>query len=391
MGRQRSPRHAHGEFVVPYLRAANVKDGQLQLDDVLQMNFTPTEQRKYRLLPGDVLVTEGCGSLAQLGASCAWQGDMPGPVCFQNTLLRLRAKPDIALPEFVEVWARHAHATGVWAEIAAGTNIYHIGSQRAENLSLGVPPLAEQRRIVDVSRAINALEARALEVAAGSLLAGEAVVDEWFGQADCPAVPLGVIAGGGIQIGPFGSQLHASDYVEVGVPSVMPKDMVDGRIDETTVARVTPEKAAQLVRHQLWPGDILLPRRGDLRKRALVTAEQAGWLCGTGTVRVRLLPDHDPRVVYRALCTSAVNRWLADHAVGATMPNLNTQLVSEIPVRVPAHSGRVADVLVALEDTALQAQQEARAASTLRREIVSLLLSGSLRIPAAYDALLEAS
>jgi len=100
MGRQRSPKHAVGEHIVPYLRAANVKDGRLQLDSVFEMNFSPAEQATFSLRPGDVLVTEGCGSIGQLGAAARWDGEIGGTVCFQNTLLRLRAVQGVTDPGF---------------------------------------------------------------------------------------------------------------------------------------------------------------------------------------------------------------------------------------------------------------------------------------------------
>ncbi len=132
MGRQRSPRHASGANMLPYLRAANVKDGRLDLADIKTMNFTPAEQTKYRLESGDVLITEGCGSIAQLGASAQWVGERAGVVCFQNTLLRLRSRLGRSLPGYAQQWARYAFESGAFASIASGTNIFHIGAERIE-------------------------------------------------------------------------------------------------------------------------------------------------------------------------------------------------------------------------------------------------------------------
>ena len=85
LGRQRSPVHEQGPHMVPYLRAANVSDGRLNLVDVKEMNFSLREQQFFALKPGDVLVTEGSGSLQTVGASAVWRGEIPGAVCFQNT------------------------------------------------------------------------------------------------------------------------------------------------------------------------------------------------------------------------------------------------------------------------------------------------------------------
>ena len=178
MGRQRSPRQASGDHMVAYLRAANVKDGSLDLSDVKRMNFTPDEQDAYRLRGGDVLVTEGCGSLPQLGASSRWADELAGPVCFQNTLLRLRAVEGITLPGFVDVLARWLFWTGKWAEISSGTNIFHIGARRAAALPVPVPPLDTQRRIVDLVGSIDRAVAACRDVVEGSANALRAVRDD---------------------------------------------------------------------------------------------------------------------------------------------------------------------------------------------------------------------
>ncbi|PPJ03477.1 restriction endonuclease subunit S [Nocardia nova] len=134
--------------MVPYLRAANVKDGVLDLSDVQSMNFSPMEQAIFSLLPGDVLVTEGSGSLASVGASAVWNGELAQTVCFQNTLLRLRPRPGVD-GRFLYWWARSAHASGLFAAIATGANIYHLSAERVRSLSMRVPSLEEQRRIAD--------------------------------------------------------------------------------------------------------------------------------------------------------------------------------------------------------------------------------------------------
>jgi type I restriction enzyme S subunit len=148
MGRQRSPKNASGEHMVPYLRAANVKDGWLNLSDVKRMNFTPTEQARFRLREGDVLVTEGCGSLRQLGASARWPGGVADTVCFQNTLLRIRARSGISMPEYAHQWARYSFESSSFARIASGTNIFHLGADRASAISMIRVSLDEQAGFV---------------------------------------------------------------------------------------------------------------------------------------------------------------------------------------------------------------------------------------------------
>jgi type I restriction enzyme S subunit len=148
LGRQRSPDQATGPHMVPYLRAANVKDGRLDLSDVMEMNFSPAEQRRFALVPGDVLITEGAGSLAAVGANAVWSVELDGVICFQNTLVRLRPKPG-SDPRFVAWWARYAYESGLLGAVAGGANIYHLGVETVRTLPAWTPPLEVQSRVAD--------------------------------------------------------------------------------------------------------------------------------------------------------------------------------------------------------------------------------------------------
>lgn len=159
--------------------------------------------------------------------------------------------------------------------------------------------------------------------------------------------------GGKIQTGPFGSQLHASDYVPVGIPTVMPANIGDNRIVEDGIARVSESDAQRLARHRLQLGDIVYSRRGDVERRALVRQHEVGWLCGTGSLLVRTGNKFaDPVYLSLWLGHPQVRAWITQHAVGATMANLNTEILSDVPVVVPplAEQRAIAGVLGALDD-----------------------------------------
>ena len=170
------------------------------------------------------------------------------------------------------------------------------------------------------------------------------------------AATLGDIAerdGGLIQTGPFGSQLQQSDYVPDGIPVIMPKDITNGRVDSASVARVSQETADRLSRHQIRPRTILLPRRGEITKRAFIRDDQAGWLCGTGCLQIALKGKHVlPEFLYYYMEQQDVARWLEQHAVGTTMLNLSARIVTEFPLRYPtlAMQHRIADILSAYDD-----------------------------------------
>jgi type I restriction enzyme S subunit len=159
--------------------------------------------------------------------------------------------------------------------------------------------------------------------------------------------------GGNIQTGPFGSQLHASDYVPVGVPSIMPTNIGENRIVEDGIVRITECDANRLSQHRLRAGDIVYSRRGDVEKRALIREREEGWLCGTGCLKVRLGTGVvDPLFASLYLGHPSVREWILRHAVGATMPNLNTHIMSAVPFAFPplAEQRAIAHILGTLDD-----------------------------------------
>ena len=159
--------------------------------------------------------------------------------------------------------------------------------------------------------------------------------------------------GGSVQTGPFGSQLHKADYVPVGIPSIMPQNIGENRIIEEAIARITLEDAERLSRYRVRPGDIVYSRRGDVEKRAVIREAEDGWLCGTGCLRVRLGDDGpDPSYAAFYLGHPLVRGWVVRHAHGATMPNLNTAILSACPFVVPpeAEQRAIAATLAALDD-----------------------------------------
>jgi len=143
--------------------------------------------------------------------------------------------------------------------------------------------------------------------------------------------------GGAIQTGPFGSQLHTSDYKEVGIPVVMPTNIGDGGIVEDGIARIDQSDVDRLSQHKLMLNDIVFSRRGDVTKNALIREHEVGWFCGTGCLKVRLGTERiaNAKFISHCLRLPDTKDWLVRHAVGATMPNLNTGILSAVPINLP--------------------------------------------------------
>ena len=145
---------------------------------------------------------------------------------------------------------------------------------------------------------------------------------------------LGEIAN--IITGPFGSQLHQSDYVSTGIPIVMPQNISDRKIDYSEINYISEADAQRLMKYRTRENDILYARRGDVEKHAFIAAKDAGAYCGTGCLRVRLISQNvDPLYLSFFLNREETRKWLVSHAVGTNMPNLNTDILSAVPVSFP--------------------------------------------------------
>lgn len=173
IGRQRSPKHEAGDHLVPYVRSANVTPKGIDTADVKSMNFEPKEQQKFALRDGDVLVSEASASAPSVGMPAVWREDVPGTVCFQNTLLRYRAVEGRSLPAYVEQYCHWAFESGRFLATASGTNIRHIGVGGASAMKVPRTSISDQAafisRTATAATAQQALEQEASTV--GALLA----------------------------------------------------------------------------------------------------------------------------------------------------------------------------------------------------------------------------
>ena len=139
-----------------------------------------------------------------------------------------------------------------------------------------------------------------------------------------------------IQTGPFGSQLHQSDYSDEGIPVVMPKDLIRGMVSEESIAQISKEHVERLSKHKIKAGDILYSRRGDVGKCAFASEREIGWICGTGCLKVSVDREKaDPQFIFYQLQKAETIGWVINHAVGSTMLNLNTSILSAVPIDVP--------------------------------------------------------
>jgi len=138
-----------------------------------------------------------------------------------------------------------------------------------------------------------------------------------------------------ILTGPFGTALHESDYVAEGIPVINPKNIVDGQISRDGAKAVAPETRDRLQEFTVRENDIVIGRRGEMGRCAVVTADMNGWLCGTGCFVIRLNEQCDTRFAHLQISSPAVKAYLEAQAVGVTMMNLNQGILSSLQFPLP--------------------------------------------------------
>lgn len=143
----------------------------------------------------------------------------------------------------------------------------------------------------------------------------------------------------GISTGPFGTALGQADYVHGGTPVINPSHILESGCIPDAAVTVTEEKAGQLAFWAMQPGDIVTARRGELGRAAIISEGQAGWICGTGSIRIRPnIVKASSSFVHATLQTSYARSWLENQSVGTTMPNLSEKLIGDLPIVVPPNA-----------------------------------------------------
>lgn len=190
---------------------------------------------------------------------------------------------------------------------------------------------------------------------------------------------------GHVQTGPFGSQLHANEYTESGIPVVMPQDISStGGIDAESVARISEGRARDLSRHAMRENDVIFARRGDLSRCAAIGSCEEGWLCGTGCLLMRVPREHMLSKWFADLYRhSACQRQIMAQAVGSTMVNLNTSLI--VGLRIPkvdvAEQGQILEVLRRHDDRMEKERSQLRKLHMMKYGLMDDLLSGVVAVP----------
>lgn len=254
-------------------------------------------------------------------------------------------------------------------EEGTGTSIPQLTVPSLRNKTIPLPPLTEQQRIVDRIESLFAKLDEAKEKAQAvvdgfedrkAAILHKAFTGELIGLSGSNITPLETIVES-IRIGPFGSALHKEDYVSGGVPVVNPKHISNQAIMPENSVTITEAKANELSNYRLLAGDIIMGRRGEMGRSAPVTEKEQGWLCGTGSLIIRLQTGYDSSFYSQIIASQSSVQFLEENCVGSTMKNLNEKVVRKLPV--PRYTKEEQVKIVAILSRTLMKEQQAKEAA----------------------------
>jgi len=181
--------------------------------------------------------------------------------------------------------------------------------------------------------------------------------------------------------GPFGSTLHKSDYIVGGIPVINPVNIVTGKIIPSPEVSIDNFTYKRLANYALKSGDIIIARRGEMGRCAVVTHQENGWLCGTGSVILRLTEEAIPQFVQFLISSPKTRSYLSDASIGTTMDNLNQKLFKALPILLPsiAEQHEIARRVEALFKIADQIEERYKKARTYVDKLTQSILAKAFR------------
>ena len=275
------------------------------------------------------------------------------------------------------------------AEQGTGSTMLHVTKGAMENRLLPFPTISEQKHIVVILNEVFADIEQARTKTEQNLKNARELFESYLQQVfsqrgeGWESMTLSQ-ATGGVYTGPFGSLLHKSDYIENGVPLVNPAHITSVGVEPDLRKTISEETAQRLKSYVMSEGDIVIARRGEMGRCALVTSKEEGYLCGTGSFFIkssdRVLGDY----LVRYLRSAAGKKRLEQIASGAVMLNLSNAELSNFSLYFPPVDKQkeivreIGEVSEKIEAMALVYQEKLLALDELKKSILQKAFSGEL-------------
>lgn len=177
--------------------------------------------------------------------------------------------------------------------------------------------------------------------------------------------------------GPFGSMIHKEDYISGGIPLINPSHMVGGHIVPDLDVSLPRHKARDFSAYMLAEGDVVLARRGEVGRYAVVTAQESGWLCGTGSFFVKFATQPNRAFLGLLFSSKEIRTHLRGASVGTTMVNLNQKILLEMAVAIPplAEQSRIVAQVEKLQSLTASLKARLTAAQTKQAHLAEALIA----------------
>ncbi|WP_151831496.1 restriction endonuclease subunit S [Acinetobacter ursingii] len=320
----------------PFIRAGSLERlcrGERE-SSLEKINEESAKKFRLKLFPKGTIVFAKSGMSAMLGR--IYQLKSP---CYVVSHLATVSPLDenIIFSNYLEHWFRFNPPNRLIENAAYPS----IKTSVIQTLSISLPPIIEQRRIAAILDKADELRQKRQQAIEKLDQLLQATFIEMFG--DPVSNPKGFDVKklseqvDLIQIGPFGTQLHQEDYIENGIPLINPSHIKNGKIVPNLKLSVSQSKYGELSQYHLKLNDVLLGRRGEMGRCAVVTKKEVGWLCGTGSLFLRPNVEKiNPFFLEMLLSSDSIKRYLENVSQGQTMANLNKTIVESIPLIAPS-------------------------------------------------------
>jgi type I restriction enzyme, S subunit len=368
----------------PYIRAANVTWAGLELSDVKSMNFTDAEMAIYRMEPGDIVLSEASGSVGEVGKPALWSGEI-ADCAFQNTLIRVR--PRAHEPKFLLHCFRYQALDGRFGEHSRGVGIHHLGRARLASWPTPIPPLDEQRRIVDLledhlSRLDAGTRGLATALARGESLLTAGLWHASHGLVGAETVQLQSIAE--VRLGRQRSpKNHTGDRMRPYLRAAN-VDWDSLRLDDVKEMQFTE---AEEKTYRLEGGDILLTEASgsaaEVGKSAIYRGEPADVCFQNTLLRVRC-HSANPEFIQKYLLAEARAGRFMPAARGVGINYLGRARLATLAIALPSPDVQASavnstrDLLDEVERLRVAVRNQQDRAVALRRSLLAAAFSGRL-------------
>ena len=323
------------ENSVPLLRANNIQDGNLNLDDVIYVSKNKVAEKQY-LKKGDILICTSSGSKELVGKAAYVKQDMPmsfGAFCKV-------VRPKTECKKYIGHFFQSPYYRRNISDLSAGANINNIRNEHIEDLEIQFPPLEEQRRIAATLDKVSDLIAkRRAQLDKLDLLVKARFVEMFYNTVEVKKWPTVMIADISVDMrtGPFGSALHHDEFVDKGVFVLGIDNAVENRFSYNRMRYITEEKYQQLKRYTVKPGDVIITIMGTVGRSAVIPddmpkAINTKHLACLTIDREQALPDF---ICCAFQIHPGIREQLTGQAKGAIMDGLNLTIIKKLQFNLP--------------------------------------------------------